>query len=79
MFVLNKANEGLHIDGLDGIIWHRPMDENSRILYLQQLGRIIYTEDPDNPTKDEDRPLVIDLVNNTLKVDWENIITEQDD
>ena len=79
MLVMNKANEGLHLDKLDGMIWLRPMDENSRILYLQQLGRVIYSEDPDNPTKDEDRPVVIDLVNNTLKVNWENEITEQDD
>ena len=79
MLVMNKANEGLHLDKLDGMIWLRPMDENSRILYLQQLGRVIYAEDPDNPTKDEDRPVVIDLVNNTLKVNWENEITEQDD
>ena len=79
MLVINKANEGLHLDKLDGIIWLRPMDENSKILYLQQLGRAIYSEDPDNPTKDEDRPVVIDLVNNTLKVNWENEITEQDD
>ena len=79
MLVMNKANEGLHLNKLDGMIWLRPMDENSRILYLQQLGRVIYSEDPDNPTKDEDRPVVIDLVNNTLKVNWKNEITEQDD
>ena len=79
MLVMNKANEGLHLDKLDGMIWLRPMDENSKILYLQQLGRVIYAEDPDNPTKDDDRPVVIDLVNNTLKVNWENEITEQDD
>ena len=79
LLVMNKANEGLHLDKLDGMIWLRAMDENSRILYLQQLGRVIYSEDPDNPTKDEDRPVVIDLVNNTLKVNWENEITEQDD
>ncbi len=79
MLVMNKANEGLHLENLDGMIWLRPMDENSRILYLQQLGRVIYSEDPDNPTKDENRPVVIDLVNNTLKVNWENEITEQDD
>ena len=79
MLVMNKANEGLHLEKLDGMIWLRPMDENSRILYLQQLGRVIYSEDSDNPTKDEDRPVVIDLVNNTLKVNWENEVTEQDD
>ena len=78
MLVVNKANEGLHLDKLDGIIWLRPMDENSKILYLQQLGRVIYAEEPDNPTKDENRPVVIDLVNNTLKVNWENEVTEQD-
>lgn len=79
MLVMNKANEGLHLDKLDGIVWLRALDENSRILYLQQLGRVIYSEDPDNPTKDDDRPVVIDLVNNTLKVNWDNEITEQDD
>ena len=79
MLVMNKANEGLHLDKLDGMIWLRPMDANSRILYLQQLGRVIYSEDPDNPTKDEDRPVVIDLVNNTLKVNWNIEVTEQDD
>ena len=79
MLVINKANEGLHIDGLDGIIWLRALDENSKILYLQQLGRAIYSENPDKPTKEEDRPVIIDLVNNTLKVDWQNIVTQQDD
>ena len=79
MLVMNKANEGLHLDKLDGIIWLRPLDENSRILYLQQLGRVIYSENPDKPTKDEDRPVVIDLVNNTIKVNWDNEITEKDD
>ena len=79
MLVINKANEGLHLDKLDGIIWLRALDENSRILYLQQLGRVISSEDKDNPTKDEDRPIVLDLVNNTIKVNWENEITEQDD
>ena len=79
MLVMNKANEGLHLEKLDGIIWLRPLDENSRILYLQQLGRVIYSENPDRPTKDEDRPVVIDLVNNTLKVMWDLEPTEQDD
>ena len=79
MLVMNKANEGLHLEKLDGMIWLRPLDENSRILYLQQLGRVIYSEDPDNPTKDEDRPVVIDLVNNTLKVRWNLETNEQDD
>jgi len=69
MVVMNKANEGLHIKGVNGIIWFRALDENSRILYLQQLGRTITSIDPDNPVKDEDRPVVIDLANNTQRVD----------
>ena len=69
MVVMNKANEGLHIKGVDGIIWFRALDENSRILYLQQLGRTITSIDPDNPVKDEDRPVVIDLANNTQRID----------
>ena len=69
MIVMNKANEGLHVKGVDGIIWFRALDENSRILYLQQIGRVITSVDPDNPPKDEDRPVVIDLANNTKRVD----------
>lgn len=68
MVVMNKANEGLHVKGVDGIIWFRALYENSRILYLQQLGRTITSIDPNNPVKDEDRPVVIDLTNNTQRV-----------
>ncbi len=68
MVVMNKANEGLHIDGVDGIIWFRALDENSRILYLQQLGRAIYALDEDNPLSDDERTVVIDLANNSLTV-----------
>ena len=68
MVVMNKANEGLHIDGVDGIIWFRALDENSRILYLQQLGRAIYALDEENPLPDDKRPVVIDLANNSLTV-----------
>ena len=69
MIVMNKANEGLHVKGVDGIIWFRALDENSRILYLQQLGRTITSVDPNNLVKDEDRPVIIDLANNTKRVD----------
>lgn len=68
MVVMNKANEGLHIEGVDGIIWFRALDENSRILYLQQLGRAIYAIDEDDPLPDDKRPTVIDLANNSLTV-----------
>ncbi len=68
MIVMNKANEGLHIKGVDGMIWFRPLDEDSKILYLQQLGRVITSRDPNNPIEDEKRPVVIDLANNTQRV-----------
>ena len=71
MVVMNKANEGIHIDGVDGIIWLRALDENSRILYLQQLGRAIYALDEDNPLPDNKRPTIIDLANNSLTVKME--------
>ena len=71
MVVMNKANEGLHIAGVDGIIWFRALDQNSRILYLQQLGRAIYALDEDNPLPDDKRPTVIDLANNSLTVKME--------
>ena len=68
MVVMNKANEGIHVEGVDGIIWFRALDENSRILYLQQLGRAIYALDEDNPLPNDKRPIVIDLANNSLTV-----------
>ena len=82
MIVMNKLNEGVHVRGIDGIIWTRALDENSKILLLQQLGRAIYGIDPQKPVKDEDRPLVIDLPNNLLNVDLQktiNTYTQKDD
>ena len=68
MFVMNKLNEGVHANGINGIIWLRALDENSKILYLQQLGRCISAVKPAQMFKEKDRPIVLDLVNNTLKV-----------
>ena len=66
--VINKLNEGVHVKDIDGIIWFRPLDENSKILFLQQLGRIISSKDPNKEISDNERPIVIDLVNNILRV-----------
>ena len=79
MLVINKANEGFHSKGLNGMIWFRAMDESSIILYYQQFGRPIRSENPEEPTKDEDRPIIIDLVNNTIKVKWNSKIQPEDD
>lgn len=67
MIVMNKLNEGIHVKNVDGIIWFRPIDEKSKILYLQQLGRIIYAM-PNSSLNEVKRPLAIDLTNNTLRV-----------
>ena len=69
MIVMNKLNEGVHVEGVNGILWFRPLDENSKILYKQQIGRVITSVDPDNPPKDEDRPTVMDFANNTERVE----------
>ena len=67
MIVMNKLNEGIHVKNVDGIIWFRPLYEKSKILYLQQLGRIIYATS-NNDLVELKRPLAIDLANNTLRV-----------
>ena len=69
MFVMDMLNEGVHVEDVDGIVWFRPLNENSKILFMQQLGRCITAIGKD----DKDRiPQIIDLVNNTLKVNLEN-------
>ena len=68
MFVMNKLNEGVHLEYIDGIIWLRALDKNSRILYSQQLGRIIHPIDPNHPIPKEELPIAIDLAGNSLRV-----------
>ncbi len=65
MFVMDMLNEGVHVNKIDGIIWFRALNEDSRILFLQQLGRSISAISKDNK---DNIPTIIDLVNNTLKV-----------
>ena len=68
MFVMNKLNEGVHVKDVKKIVWLRVLNEESRILYYQQLGRCIHSVNVGTKIAEEDRPVVIDLVNNTLKV-----------
>ena len=65
MFVMDMLNEGVHVNKIDGIIWFRALNEDSKILFLQQLGRCISAISKDNK---DNIPTIIDLVNNTLKV-----------
>ena len=71
MLAINKLNEGVHVDGINGEIMYRKINDGSTILYLQQLGRAIYPLDEDNPLSEDKRPIIIDLANNTLNVDME--------
>ncbi len=66
LFAIDMLNEGVHVDGINGAIMMRPISENSKILYLQQIGRCIFSEDPENPTRDEDKPIIFDMYNNYL-------------
>ena len=55
LFAVDKLNEGIHIDGIDGVIMLRQTE--SPIIYMQQLGRAL-------SVGNKGTPLVLDLVNN---------------
>ncbi len=59
LFSIEMLNEGLHVEDISGVIMARPTD--SRIIYLQQLGRALSSDTSRNKT------IVFDLVNNYLK------------
>ena len=62
LFAVDMLNEGLHINGLDGVVMLR--DTNSNIIFLQQLGRALSVSD-DRTTQ----PWVFDFVNNIESLD----------
>ena len=64
LFVMDKLNEGAHLKGVKGIVWLRPLSVDSRILFYQQLGRCIHSYPDDHIFTEEERPIVLDLVNN---------------
>ncbi len=59
LFSIEMLNEGLHVEDISGVIMERPTD--SRIIYLQQLGRALSSD------TSRDKTIVFDLVNNYLK------------
>ena len=66
MLAINKLNEGVHVDGINGEIMYRKINNGSVILYSQQLGRVIYALDPNKPVLEEEIPIVYDIYNNYL-------------
>lgn len=59
LFSIDMLNEGLHVEDISGVIMTRPTD--SRIIYLQQLGRTLSSD------TSREQTIVFDLVNNYLK------------
>ena len=59
LFSIEMLNEGLHVEDISGVIMTRPTD--SRIIYLQQLGRAL------SSGTSREKTIVFDLVNNYLK------------
>ena len=64
---IDKISEGVHVDGIDGVIMCRSIGENSTNVYLQESGRAISSMDPDKPFEAHKKTQVIDLVGNTFK------------
>ena len=64
LFVMDKLNEGAHLKGVKGIVWLRALSVDSRILFYQQLGRCIHSYPDGHIFTEEERPIVLDLVNN---------------
>lgn len=68
LFSQNILNEGVHAQGVDGAIMLRPTE--SMIVYLQQLGRVLSSE------QGKERAVVFDFVNNWRLFDIEKEIQE---
>ena len=60
LFCVNILNEGVHLPGVDCVIFLRKTKSN--VIYNQQLGRVINTE--------IEEPIIFDLVNNAINPEW---------
>ena len=59
LFSIEKLNEGLHLEDISGVVMLRSTD--SRIVYLQQLGRALSSDTT------REKTIIFDIVNNYLK------------
>lgn len=71
LFSVDMLNEGLHVEDISGVIMLRPTD--SRIIYLQQLGRALSSD------TSREKTIVFDLVNNYLKNNLDAEINQKQD
>ncbi len=76
MLAINKLNEGVHVEGINGEIMYRKINDGSTILYLQQLGRVIYSLDPNKPVSEDEIPIVYDIYNNYLVQDLNRTVNQ---
>ena len=74
LFAINMLNEGVHVENVNGELMLRRIGDSSNILYFQQIGRVIYSIDPEHPVKDEDRPIIFDFYNNYLTRDFDKVV-----
>ncbi len=70
LFSVDMLNEGLHVEDISGVLMMRKTD--SRIIYLQQLGRVLSSD------TSREIPIVFDLVNNYLNINLDKEINEKE-
>lgn len=68
LFCVNMLNEGLHMSDISGVLLLRPT--NSNIIWLQQIGRCIESNNSKNP-------VIIDAVNNFNAVQQGNGLLQE--
>ena len=67
LLAIDKLNEGVHVDGIDGCLMFRNIGENSSTLFLQQSGRCISSVDPSKSFDEQSQTQIFDVCGNFLK------------
>ena len=71
LIAIDKLNEGVHVDGIDGNFMYRPIGEDSTNLFLQQSGRCISSMSKSITTAEEllaePRKQIFDFCGNAFK------------
>lgn len=71
LVAIDKLNEGVHVDGIDGCLMYRPIGKDSSTLFLQETGRCISSMDPKIVTSDDfiiqSKEQIFDFSGNFLK------------
>ena len=71
LFTVNMINEGVHIEGVSGVIMLRKTE--SRLIYLQQLGRALSTRE-----NKQEIVTVYDIANNYLKYNLDREVNDRE-